>query len=118
MVSSFKKRVLTDSRRGHIFLERGDEVISLAVEALPSPSRKVAIAGGAAARVAARLAAAGANVMLTDARFPMPRHIALIAARRHAGLLPPREAQPLYVDPPEARPPAADPRPHPAAARS
>jgi tRNA threonylcarbamoyladenosine biosynthesis protein TsaB len=104
---------VTDSRRGHIFLERGDEIVSLAVEALPVPTRKVAIAGGAALHVAARLAAAGANVMLTDARYPLPRHIALVAARRHAGLLPPRAAQPLYVDPPEARPPAGGLRPPP-----
>ena len=54
------------------------------------PARKVAVAGGAALHVAARLAARGANVMLTDARFPSARHIALVAARRHAGDLPPR----------------------------
>jgi tRNA threonylcarbamoyl adenosine modification protein YeaZ len=107
---------VTDSRRGHIFLERGDEIVSLAVEALPVPIRKVAIAGGAALHVAARLAAAGANVTLTDARYPLPRHIALVAERRFAGLLPPRAAQPLYVDPPEARPPAGGLRPPPAAA--
>jgi hypothetical protein len=105
--------VVTDSRRGHIFLERDGEVVSLAVEALPVPTGKVAIAGSAAPHVAARLAAAEVNVMLTDARFPLPRHIALIAARRHARLLPSRPAQPLYVDPPEARPPAGGARPPP-----
>jgi tRNA threonylcarbamoyl adenosine modification protein YeaZ len=104
---------VTDSRRGHIFLERGGEIASLALEALPSPAGKVAIAGGAAMQVAARLAGKGANVMLTDARFALPRHIALVAARRHAGALRPREAQPLYVDPPEARLPAAGLRPPP-----
>jgi tRNA threonylcarbamoyladenosine biosynthesis protein TsaB len=111
-----RERVLwtvTDSRRGHIFLERGAEVVSLANDALPSPEPKVAVAGGAALHVAARLAAGGANVMLTDARFPMPRHIAVIAARRHAGELPPLAAQPLYVDPPEARLPASASRPPP-----
>lgn len=107
--------IVTDSRRGYIFLEHGGEIVSLAAEALPPPTCKVAIAGSAAPRVAARLAAAGANVMLTDARFPLPRHIALVAARRHAGTLPPRAAQPLYVDPPEARLPAGDPRPPPEA---
>jgi tRNA threonylcarbamoyladenosine biosynthesis protein TsaB len=105
--------VVTDSRRGHFFLERGAEIFSLAHEAVPTPRGKVAVAGGAALHIAARLAAAGADVMLTDARFPLPRHIALVAARRHAGALPPREAQPLYVDPPEARLPAAGPRPPP-----
>jgi tRNA threonylcarbamoyl adenosine modification protein YeaZ len=104
---------VTDSRRGHIFLERDGETISLAQEALPPPPGKVAIAGGAALQVAARLAAGGANVMLTDARFALPRHIALVATRRHAGMLPPRPAQPLYVDPPEARLPAGGLRPPP-----
>jgi tRNA threonylcarbamoyladenosine biosynthesis protein TsaB len=107
--------IVTDSRRGHIFLERDGEIISLAIEALPLPAGKVAIAGGAATHAAARLAAGGANVMLTDARFALPRHIALVAARRHAGTLPARPAQPLYVDPPEARPPAGGIRPPPAA---
>jgi hypothetical protein len=106
---------VTDSRRGRVFLERDGEIVSLANEALPTPAGKVALAGGAATHVAARLAARGADVMLTDARFAMVRHIALIAARRHAGELPPRPAQPLYVDPPEARLPAGGPRPPPVA---
>ena len=42
--------VVTDSRRGHIFLERDGEILSLAVEAaLPVPRGKVAIAGGGGA---------------------------------------------------------------------
>ncbi len=104
---------VTTSRRGHVFLERGSEVLSMALEAVPMPTGRVAIAGSAALEVAAWLAGAGADVMLTDARFPLPRHIAHIAAERHAGLLPPREAQPLYVDPPEARLPAGGLRPPP-----
>ena len=104
---------VTESRRGHVFLERGDSVVSVALEALPAPARKIAIAGGAALAVASRLAAEGANVMLTDARFPLPRHIALVAALRLAGKLPSCAAQPLYVDPPEARLPAGGLRPPP-----
>ena len=107
--------IVTDSRRGHIFLERPGEIVSLAQDALPRPTQKVAVAGGAAKATAARLAASGANVMLTDARFALPRHIALVAARRHAGTVPPRAAQPVYVDPPEARLPAGGLRPPPAA---
>jgi tRNA threonylcarbamoyl adenosine modification protein YeaZ len=107
---------VTDSRRGHIFLERDGEIVSLADEALPNPAGKVAVAGGAAPRVAARLAARGVNVMLTDARFAMARHIALVAERRHAGRLTPRAAQPLYVDPPEAKFPAGGLRPPPSPA--
>jgi tRNA threonylcarbamoyl adenosine modification protein YeaZ len=106
---------VTDSRRGHVFLERNGEIVSLSLEALPTPAGKVAIAGSAAAQVAARLAARGGNVMLTDARFPLARHIALVAARRHSGVLPPRSALPLYVDPPEARLPAGGLRPSPKA---
>ena len=106
---------VTDSRRGQIFLERDGETASLTQEALPIPAGKVAVAGAAALQVAARLAASGANVMLTDARFALPRHIALVAARRHAGTLPPRSAQPLYVDSPEARPPPWGLRPPPEA---
>lgn len=104
---------VTDSRRGRIFLEQISGIVSLSLDALPIPVRKVAIAGSAALQVAARLAARGTNVMLTDARFAMVRHIALVAERRANGDLPPREAQPLYVDPPEARLPTGGSRPPP-----
>jgi tRNA threonylcarbamoyladenosine biosynthesis protein TsaB len=72
------------------------------------------VAGDAAAAVAARLAARGADVMLTDARLPIARHVAVAAERRFRGELRPLPAQPLYVDPPEARLPAAGLRPPPA----
>lgn len=105
---------VTESRRGHIFLEQNGVAISLALDALPRAAGKLAIAGGAAAQVAARLAAAGANVMLTDARCALPRHIASVAERRYCGALPTRPAQPLYVDPPEAKLPPGGLRPPPA----
>jgi tRNA threonylcarbamoyladenosine biosynthesis protein TsaB len=95
--------VAIDSRRGRVFLERGEAVIAIPLDALPAPEAKVAVAGDAAAAVAARLAARDADVMLTDARLPLPRHIALVAERRLRGELRPLPAQPLYVDPPEAR---------------
>jgi tRNA threonylcarbamoyladenosine biosynthesis protein TsaB len=95
----------TTSRRGRIFLEVGDEVFSLALTELPNPRGPVAVAGGAAADVASRLAARGVNVMLTDARLPTGRHIAAVAERRFLGLIRPLSAEPLYVDPPEAKPP-------------
>jgi tRNA threonylcarbamoyladenosine biosynthesis protein TsaB len=106
---------VTGGRRGHVFLEREGAVVSLAADALPKPPRAVAVAGDAALQAASRLAAGGANVMLTDARFPLPRHIATVAARRHAGTIGSRDAQPLYVDPPEARPPEGGLRPAPEA---
>ncbi len=108
--------VATASRRGHIFLERGGRVLSLASDALPPAEGPVAVAGPAALQVAARLAGRGDDVLLTDARFPAPRHIALVAERRWRGELAPLEAWPLYVDPPEARPPAGGLRPPPVTA--
>jgi len=101
-----------DSRRGRIFLERGESVIAVALDSLPAPKGKVAVAGNAATAVAARLAARDVDTMLTDARLPMPRHVAIVAGRRLRGELRQLQAQPLYVDPPEAR--AAGLRPSPA----
>jgi tRNA threonylcarbamoyl adenosine modification protein YeaZ len=101
------------ARTGRIFLEHKGVVESLATEALPTPDGPVAVAGDAALPVAARLAGWGHDVMLTDARAPSPRHVALAAMLRFAGDVPPRPAQPLYVDAPEVRPPPAG-RPPPA----
>ena len=106
--------VAIDSRRGRVFLERRDSVVATALEALPTPDSKVAVAGDAAAAVAARLAARDADVMLTDARLPIARHVAVVAERRYRGELRSLPALPLYVDPPEARLPAAGLRPPPA----
>ena len=102
-----------DSLRGQVFLERAGSVLAVAPDHLPFPDGPVAIAGPAAIEVAARLAARDADVMLTDAKLPQPRHIAMAARRRHAGELPPRAALPLYVDPPAARLPAGGLRPPP-----
>ena len=106
--------VAIDSRRGRVFLERRDSVVATALEALPTPDSKVAVAGDAAAAVAARLAARDADVMLTDARLPIARHVAVVAERRYRGELRSLPALPLYVDPPEARLPATGLRPPPA----
>ncbi len=103
-----------DSRRGRIFLERDGAVTSESLDALPATTGRIAIAGDAAPTVAAWLAARDIDVMLTDARMPLARHIAVVAERRFAGALPPLTAQPLYVDPPEARLPAGGLRPPPA----
>jgi tRNA threonylcarbamoyl adenosine modification protein YeaZ len=102
-----------DSRRGRVFLERGGSVLAYALDNLPRTTGAVAVAGDAAVAVAARLAARDTDVMLTDARLPTARHVAMVGARRLAGDLPPRAAQPLYVDPPEARLPQGGLRPAP-----
>jgi tRNA threonylcarbamoyl adenosine modification protein YeaZ len=104
--------VAIGSRRGRVFLSRAGtddgRFAAFGLDALPLPERHaaVAVAGDAAIPVAAFLAARERDVMLTDARQPQGRQVALVAARRFAGDLPPLPAQPLYVDPPEAKPPA------------
>ena len=105
----------TDSRRDRVFLEIGDTVTACALAGLPIPSGPVAIAGDASIPVTAWLSARDFNVMLTSARLPQAWAIAAAATERFAGRLPPRPAQPLYVDPPEARVPAGGLRPPPAA---
>lgn len=102
-----------DSRRGRVFLERSGDVVAVPLDALPMPEGGVALAGDAAPAVAARLAARDIDVMLTDARLPMVRHVAVVAEQQFAGQRPARAAQPLYVDPPEARLPAGGLRPPP-----
>jgi tRNA threonylcarbamoyladenosine biosynthesis protein TsaB len=103
-----------DSRRGRVFLERDGMVAAVDLDALPEPDGKVAVAGDAAPAVAARLAARDVDVMLTDARLPLVRHVAVVAEHRFNGMLRPLPAQPLYVDPPEVRLPAGGLRPRPA----
>ena len=104
-----------DSRRGRVFLERDGSVVACALDSLPRPAGPVAVAGDAAVAVAAWLAAHDIDVMLTDARLPTARHVAMASVRRLAGALPPLAAQPLYVDPPEARLPQGGLRPAPGA---
>ncbi|HET6608026.1 MAG TPA: tRNA (adenosine(37)-N6)-threonylcarbamoyltransferase complex dimerization subunit type 1 TsaB [Rhodopila sp.] len=97
--------VATPSRRGRVFLEIGRDILSVALTDLPARSGPVAIAGAASLDIASRLAAQGGDVMLTNALYPIGRHIAAVALRRAAGDLPPLAAEPLYVDAPEVRPP-------------
>jgi len=106
--------VAIDSRRGRVFLDRGGTIAGFALDALPRPAGPVALAGDAATEVATRLAARGHDVMLTDVRLPDAAFVALVGARRLAGMLPPLEAQPLYIDAPEAKLPAGGLRPPPA----
>jgi tRNA threonylcarbamoyladenosine biosynthesis protein TsaB len=114
--------VAVDSRRGKVFLEciDGDGasppggVTAVQLDRLPRSRTPIAVAGDAALTVAAWMAARGTDVMLTDARVPWPRHVAMAALRRITGELPPLPPQPLYVDPPEARLPAGGLRPLPA----
>lgn len=95
-----------DSRRGRIFLDRGEGFAGTELAGLTRPAEAVAVAGDAAVLLAATLAARGANVMLTSAREAEPRHVAMVALQRAEGLLPPLAAEPLYIDAPAVTAPA------------
>ncbi len=103
-----------DNRRGRVFLDIAGALAAWKLDGLPRPDGPVALVGDQASEVAARLAANGYNVMLTDSRQPRACHVAAIGLRRARGDLPPLAAQPLYVEPPEARLPAGGLRPAPA----
>ena len=105
--------VAIDSRRGRVFLARCGQILAVALGALPAAGGPVAVAGDAAIAVAARLAARGDDVWLTDARLPEIAAVAAVGARRLAGRIPWLEAQPMYIDPPEAKLPAGGLRPAP-----
>jgi tRNA threonylcarbamoyladenosine biosynthesis protein TsaB len=102
-----------DSRRGRVFLDASGSMRPVLLTELPRPAGPVAIAGDAAILVAAYLAAADVDVRLTDARLPHAEHVAAVASLRLAGTLPPLDAAPLYIDPPEAKQPAGGLRPAP-----
>jgi tRNA threonylcarbamoyladenosine biosynthesis protein TsaB len=70
---------------------------------LPQPPGPVMLVGDAAPAVAARLLARGADARLTDRHLPDAADLARVGALRLAGRLPPRGADPLYVEPPAVR---------------
>lgn len=105
--------VATTARRGRMFLDCAGDLAAFDDTDLPAPPGPVALAGDRAGEAAAILAARGHDVLLTDARFCSVGAIgAALRARLDFGraALP---AQPLYVDPPEARLPAQGLRPPP-----
>jgi tRNA threonylcarbamoyl adenosine modification protein YeaZ len=101
------------ARRNRIFLLRDGVAEAFADAEIPRSRVPVALAGDAANDVAARLAAGGGNVLLTNARQLDPVWVGQAARARQAAGLAPHAAQPLYVDPPEAKRPAAGLRPPP-----
>jgi tRNA threonylcarbamoyl adenosine modification protein YeaZ len=105
--------VALTARRGRVFLERDGVATGFDDADLPQPAGPIALAGEQAGGVAARLAARGNDVMLTDARYCSGTAIAAALRRRVAAGLPMRPAMPLYVDPPEAKLPAGGLRPAP-----
>ncbi len=101
------------ARRDRIFLVREGSAAAFADAELPWTRQKVAVAGDAANEVAAWLAAAGGDVMLTNARAIDPVWVAGAARAQFAAGLPAGLPLPVYVDPPEARLPAGGLRPAP-----
>jgi tRNA threonylcarbamoyl adenosine modification protein YeaZ len=108
--------VASHARPGRVFLDRGggEAVASVDLSQIPVTRARIAVAGDAAIEVAGALAGRDADVMLTSAKTPMPRFVALVAGRRAAGALPKLAAIPLYVDAPEAKLPSGGLRPAPA----
>ncbi|OYV41597.1 MAG: tRNA (adenosine(37)-N6)-threonylcarbamoyltransferase complex dimerization subunit type 1 TsaB [Rhodospirillales bacterium 20-64-7] len=101
------------ARPNRIFLLRDARAEAFGDADLPGSKAPVALAGSAANEAAARLAASGTDVLLTNARQLDPAWVALAARAGAAAGLKPHAAEPVYVDPPEARP-AAGLRPPPA----
>lgn len=101
------------ARRGRLFLLREGKAEAFADSDVPVPQGPVAIAGEEAPWLAATLAAKGANVMLTDARLIDAAWVGRAALAQKLAGQAPGAALPLYVDPPEAKLPAAGLRPAP-----
>jgi len=99
-----------------VFLDTGTGMQAADLAALPQAGGPVIVTGDAAAAVAGALAARGADAVAAASRVPTPQGVAEAARARLAGALPPLVAQPLYVDPPEAKLPAGGLRPPPLAA--
>lgn len=112
----------TIARRGRVFIETsgqdgegqgGDARVSAhMLETLDLPPGPLLLAGNGAQWVKDSMPDRD-DVRLFPLVQPDPMGIATIALRRWRGELPPRPAQPLYVDAPEARLPAAGLRPAP-----
>ncbi|HQT47263.1 MAG TPA: tRNA (adenosine(37)-N6)-threonylcarbamoyltransferase complex dimerization subunit type 1 TsaB [Acidocella sp.] len=101
------------ARKGRIFLLRDYRAEAFADADIPRPGAPIALAGNAAIDVAARLAARGDDVLLTNARSLDPLWIAQAARQHLASGRPAYPVQPLYIDPPEAKLPASGLRPAP-----
>lgn len=101
------------ARRDRIFIIRDGIANGFSDDAIPFTRSPVAVAGNAANEVAARLAAGGGDVILTNAREIEPAWVANAARARLAAGLAPHAMLPVYVDPPEAKLPAGGLRPAP-----
>lgn len=101
------------ARRGRLFLLRDGRAEAVADEHLPLPTTPIYVAGEEAALVAQALRARGAESHLTDVGLINPLWVGQAALRQKQAGQSPTPALPLYVDPPEAKLPAAGLRPAP-----
>lgn len=93
--------LVTAARRGRVFVERAEGVQAVALaDWSPLPGRWV-LAGDAAASLPVE------DAVFSALTQPTATQIAAAAVARLSGQLAPRDALPLYVDPPEAKLPAA-----------
>ncbi len=105
--------VVLRARRGRLFLLRAGQAEAWADTALPMPARPIALAGDEAPLAAAILAARGADVLLSDARRADPAWVGRAALAEIAAKRAPAPPLPLYLEPPEAKLPAAGLSPPP-----
>lgn len=101
-----------DNRRGRAVLETfaaGDESPAppqvAELDALPPAPGPLLVLGDAAEAVAAALTVRG-DAAAARPGLPEAASVAAVAARRLLGALPPRDAAPLYAEPPAVRGPA------------
>ena len=106
--------VVIRARRGRLFLLRDSgKAEAFADDALPTPQGPIAVAGEEAPLAASLLGTHGVDVTLTGLSQPDAAYFGLAALRHKLAGHKPQAALPLYVDPPEAKLPAAGLRPAP-----
>ncbi|MFW7268364.1 tRNA (adenosine(37)-N6)-threonylcarbamoyltransferase complex dimerization subunit type 1 TsaB [Gluconacetobacter sp. Hr-1-5] len=106
---------LSFARRGRIFVEQESVVRAAMCGDFVFPPGRLLVAGDEAAGMLAARGAEREDIALSSRRVPDGVMIAQAALDRRAGGLAAREILPLYVDPPEAKLPAAGLRPAPTA---
>ncbi|GAA4504812.1 tRNA (adenosine(37)-N6)-threonylcarbamoyltransferase complex dimerization subunit type 1 TsaB [Gluconacetobacter tumulicola] len=106
---------LSFARRGRIFVEQDGVVRAAMCDDFVFPPGRLLLAGDAAAGMLAARGAGRDDIALSSRTVPDGVMIAQAALDRRAAGLAAREILPLYVDPPEAKLPAAGLRPAPGA---
>ena len=102
-----------DQRQGRLVLEifplgaaLPEAPLILPLEALPEPKGPVVLVGDAAVSAAAALTARGFPASAQPPALPMAGAVGRVGYQRLIGALPPRDAAPLYAEPPATTRPA------------